>query len=36
MSDIDALAEDYWTSYLDQQPTSAHLIGDYTRAGLFE
>ena len=36
MSDIDALAEDYWTFYLDAQPTSAHLLGDYSRAGRFE
>ena len=36
MSDIDALAADYWTFYLDEQPTSAHLLGDYSRAGLFE
>jgi uncharacterized protein (DUF885 family) len=33
---IDQLADDYWTWYLDQQPTHAHLIGDYSRAGRFE
>ncbi len=36
MSDIDTLAEDYWTHYLDVEPTDAHLIGDYRRAGQFE
>src|ERR1700712_5126411 len=36
MTDIDVLAEDYWTFYLDEQPTSAHLLGDYSRAGQFE
>jgi uncharacterized protein (DUF885 family) len=35
-SGIDQLADDYWTWYLDQQPTHAHLIGDYSRAGQFE
>jgi uncharacterized protein (DUF885 family) len=33
---IDQLAGDYWSWYLDQQPTHAHLIGDYTRAARFE
>ncbi len=33
---IDELADEYWTWYLDQQPTHAHLIGDYARAGRFE
>jgi len=36
MSDIDQLAEEYWQFYLDEQPTSAHLLGDYSRAGEFE
>jgi uncharacterized protein (DUF885 family) len=36
MTDIDALAGEYWSFYLDEQPTSAHLLGDYARAGLFE
>ena len=27
---IDQLADEYWSWYLDQQPTHAHLIGDYT------
>ena len=33
---IDALAAEYWDFYLDEQPTSAHLLGDYSRAGQFE
>jgi len=33
---IDQLADDYWGWYLDQQPTHAHLIGDYARAARFE
>ncbi len=36
MSDIDALAEEYWTHYLEVEPTHAHLIGDYRGAGQFE
>ena len=35
-SDMDRLAEEYWTAYLDHQPTQAHLIGDYGRAARFE
>ena len=30
---IDALAAEYWAHYLDEQPTCAHLLGDYSRAG---
>ena len=33
---IDTLAEEYWSHYLDVQPTHAHLIGDYRRADQFE
>ena len=36
MSDIDALADEYWAHYLEASPTSAHLIGDYSGAGRFE
>ncbi len=34
--DILTLAEEYWTQYLEVNPTFAHLIGDYRRAGEFE
>jgi uncharacterized protein (DUF885 family) len=36
MTDIDALAGEYWAHYLDTYPTEAHLLGDYTKAGRFE
>ncbi len=36
MSDIDTLADDYWQHHLATNPTSAHLIGEYSRAGEFE
>jgi uncharacterized protein (DUF885 family) len=36
VSDIDALAEEYWAYYLDAEPTHAHLIGHYAGAGRFE
>ena len=36
MSDIDELAQEYWTFYLDEQPTSAHILGIYGGAGRFE
>jgi uncharacterized protein (DUF885 family) len=36
MTDIDALADEYWAHYLDTYPTEAHLLGDYTKAGRFE
>jgi len=36
MSSIDSLAEEYWAHYLEVEPTHAHLLGDYTRAGRFE
>ncbi len=36
MSEIDTLAAEYWEHYLSSNPTSAHLIGDYARAGEFE
>jgi uncharacterized protein (DUF885 family) len=36
MSDIDALADEYWAHYLDTYPTEAHLLGDYEKAGRFE
>ena len=36
MSDIDVLAEEYWQHYLDTNPTEAHLLGDYSKAGRFE
>jgi uncharacterized protein (DUF885 family) len=35
-NEIDHLAEEYWTFYLETNPTSAHLIGEYARAGEFE
>ena len=35
-SEIDTLADEYWTYYLQTNPTSAHLLGDYDRAGEFE
>ncbi|NUR05939.1 MAG: DUF885 domain-containing protein [Nocardioidaceae bacterium] len=34
--DVRRLAEDYWESYLAAQPTEAHLLGRYDRAGEFE
>ena len=33
---IDRLADDYWQHYLVQNPTSAHLLGRYDRAGDYE
>jgi uncharacterized protein (DUF885 family) len=36
MTDIDALADEYWAHYLDTYPTEAHLLGDYSKAGRFE
>jgi uncharacterized protein (DUF885 family) len=33
---IDSLAEEYWAHYLEVEPTHAHLLGDYSRAGHFE
>jgi uncharacterized protein (DUF885 family) len=36
MSAIDSLAEEYWAHYLEVEPTHAHLLGDYSRAGHFE
>ena len=36
MSAIDSLAEEYWAHYLEVEPTHAHLLGDYSRAGQFE
>ena len=36
MTEIDTLAEDYWQHHLATNPTSAHLIGEYGRAGEFE
>src|SRR4051812_35864474 len=36
MSNIDQLAAEYWNYYLDEQPTHAHLIGEYGGAGRFE
>jgi uncharacterized protein (DUF885 family) len=36
MTDIDALADEYWAHYLEVSPTDAHLIGDYRGAGRFE
>lgn len=36
MTDIDTLAADYWQHYLATNPTEAHLLGDYSRAGEFE
>ncbi len=35
-SEIDTLAEEYWSYYLETNPTEAHLLGDYSRAGEFE
>ncbi|MCW2820370.1 MAG: hypothetical protein JWR64_165 [Marmoricola sp.] len=34
--EIDQLAEEYWAHFLDVEPTEAHLLGDYDRAGEFE
>jgi uncharacterized protein (DUF885 family) len=36
MSEIDTLADEYWAYYLETNPTEAHLLGDYSRAGEFE
>ncbi len=36
MSEIDTLAEDYWERTLAAEPTEAHLLGRYDRAGEFE
>ncbi len=36
MTDIDTLAEDYWQHHIATNPTAAHLIGHYSRAGEFE
>jgi uncharacterized protein (DUF885 family) len=36
MSEIDTLADEYWTHYLETNPSSAHLLGAYERAGQFE
>ncbi|RYU12905.1 DUF885 domain-containing protein [Nocardioides iriomotensis] len=36
LTDIDALADEYWAHYLDTYPTEAHLLGDYAKAGRFE
>jgi uncharacterized protein (DUF885 family) len=33
---IETLAEEYWAHYLEANPTEAHLLGDYSRAGRFE
>jgi uncharacterized protein (DUF885 family) len=33
---IDQLAEDYYEAYLRENPTDAHLLGDYRHAGRFE
>ena len=35
-NEIDTLAEEYWSYYLETNPTEAHLLGDYGRAGEFE
>ncbi len=35
-SEIDTLAEEYWQHYLDTNPTSAHLLGEYDRAAEFD
>ena len=35
-SDIDTLADDYWEQFLRSNPTEAHLLGRYDRAGEFE
>jgi len=35
-AEIDVLADEYWAYYLQTNPTSAHLLGDYGRAGEFE
>ncbi len=36
MTEIDSLAAEYWEHHLEVDPTHAHLIGDYSRAGEFE
>ncbi len=36
MSEIDSLADEYWSHYLEVNPTEAHLLGDYAHAGRFE
>ena len=35
-SEIDTLAEEYWQHYLETNPTSAHLLGEYDRAAEFD
>jgi uncharacterized protein (DUF885 family) len=35
-AEIDVLADEYWAYYLQTNPTSAHLLGDYSWAGEFE
>jgi uncharacterized protein (DUF885 family) len=35
-NEIDTLADEYWQHYLDVSPTSAHLLGEYGRAGEYE
>ena len=36
MSEIDELAAEFWSYYLEAEPTHAHLIGHYAGAGRFE
>ncbi|MDX6325293.1 MAG: hypothetical protein QOK15_1647 [Nocardioidaceae bacterium] len=36
MSEIDALAEEYWAHHLAVNPTEAHLLGQYGGSGSFE
>ncbi len=36
MSEIETLADDYWERTLAAEPTEAHLLGRYDRAGEFE
>jgi uncharacterized protein (DUF885 family) len=35
-SEIDTLADEYWSHYLRVNPTEAHLLGHYEHAGAFE
>ena len=35
-SDLDQLASAYWDHYLENNPTEAHLLGDYRFAGDYE
>jgi uncharacterized protein (DUF885 family) len=35
-TEIDRLAEEYWTAHLRHHPTSAHILGHYDRVGEFE